>query len=364
MQVGLVGRYGYYAEKHLVQSDDGYQLQIHRIPGSPGQPKRPGKKVIFLQHGMFASSATFVYGGPDRNFAYMLVDAGYDVWFGNARGNTYGRSHIELSPDNDEKFWDFSFHEIAVFDVAAEVDYVLNSTKKSSLIYIGHSMGTAISLILLSVKPDYNSKIHLVINLAPVGNWKNFGSPMAFIRSSGIFLKALLWRYGIKELFPRSQATADFLNRTCRRSQRLREMCLYTLGFDQNISDIDPVMESFYHFPAGTSSRTFYHFHQNMLAGKLQMYDYGTIGNLAHYGRLSPPVYNLQNIETPIVMIYSKGDKIAAPEDSTDLVGVLKNARAECVTDDNFGHFDFIMTKNMRSTLYDRIIEIIEEFSD
>ena len=38
--------------------------------------------------------------------AYILADIGYDVWLGNARGNTYSRSHVSLASD-DPKFWDF-----------------------------------------------------------------------------------------------------------------------------------------------------------------------------------------------------------------------------------------------------------------
>jgi lysosomal acid lipase/cholesteryl ester hydrolase len=37
---------------------------------------------------------------------YLLADAGYDVWLGNARGSTYSKKHVSLST-SDSKFWDF-----------------------------------------------------------------------------------------------------------------------------------------------------------------------------------------------------------------------------------------------------------------
>ena len=38
---------------------------------------------------------------------YVLADAGYDVWLGNYRGNTYSRKHESLNPE-DYTFWQYS----------------------------------------------------------------------------------------------------------------------------------------------------------------------------------------------------------------------------------------------------------------
>jgi len=37
---------------------------------------------------------------------YVMADSGYDVWLGNARGNTYSRRHIKLTAKRKE-FWNF-----------------------------------------------------------------------------------------------------------------------------------------------------------------------------------------------------------------------------------------------------------------
>lgn len=67
----------------------------------------------------------------------------------------------------------FSYHEVALNDVSAFIDETLNITEQDKLVYIGFSLGTTESFVLLSSSPEYNEKISLLIELAPVAFWKN-----------------------------------------------------------------------------------------------------------------------------------------------------------------------------------------------
>jgi len=35
----------------------------------------------------------------------MFANKGYDVWFGNSRGNKYSRSHTTYNPDKNKEYW-------------------------------------------------------------------------------------------------------------------------------------------------------------------------------------------------------------------------------------------------------------------
>lgn len=41
----------------------------------------------------------------------------------------------------DVDFWDFSWHEIGVFDIPSTIDYILDQTNQTKLSYVGHSQG-------------------------------------------------------------------------------------------------------------------------------------------------------------------------------------------------------------------------------
>ena len=104
-----------------------------RIPSNASQASRPG---------------------------YILADAGYDVWLGNYRGNTYSRNHTYLNPDAwlNHHFWDFTWDEMAKYDIPSMVEKVLEVTGEEELFYAGHSMGTTAFMAMGHYRPDILDK--------------------------------------------------------------------------------------------------------------------------------------------------------------------------------------------------------------
>ena len=93
---------GFPVETHQVVTRDGYILSLHRIPVYG--PRSGGQVPVFLMHGLLSSSADWVVTGPDHGLAFQLSEAGYDVWMGNFRGNTYSKTHIR--PDiSKQEYW-------------------------------------------------------------------------------------------------------------------------------------------------------------------------------------------------------------------------------------------------------------------
>ncbi|CAJ0924039.1 unnamed protein product, partial [Mesorhabditis belari] len=103
----IIQRWGYPVEIHTVETTDGYLIDIHRIPAGKNQVQTPNKPVVFMQHGFMCDSSNWIVNLPDQSAGFIFADAGYDVWLGNVRGNTYGKKHKTLNPKS-EKFWEFS----------------------------------------------------------------------------------------------------------------------------------------------------------------------------------------------------------------------------------------------------------------
>ncbi|KAF2889694.1 hypothetical protein ILUMI_16479 [Ignelater luminosus] len=85
---GLIEKNGYPFENHTVQTEDGYILEIHRIPHGRNSSRNTGPPVLFVP-GYFCSSADWVNMGPENSLGFILADKGYDVWLANYRGTRY-----------------------------------------------------------------------------------------------------------------------------------------------------------------------------------------------------------------------------------------------------------------------------------
>jgi len=113
----------------------------------------------------------------------MLYEQGYDVWMANVRGNTYSKRHVRYSAE-DSDFWNFSFHEMGIFDLPAIIDFILMQSGFGQLHYIGHSQGSTIFWILASERPEYMEKIVMMQALAPVAFLSHCRSPIVNLLAS------------------------------------------------------------------------------------------------------------------------------------------------------------------------------------
>jgi len=136
----IVRSKGYPIQRHNIQTQDGYILGVFRIPSGRNKTTSAiaNKPAVLLQHGLLDSSYTFVNNFPDQSLGFLLADAGYDVWFGNNRGNVYSDRHVKY-PNSSPEFWNFTFDKMARYDLPAMIEYIIRTTGRKTISYVGHS---------------------------------------------------------------------------------------------------------------------------------------------------------------------------------------------------------------------------------
>lgn len=110
--------------------------------------------------------------------ASKLATEGYDCWIANLRGTPLSRSHLNVVPESST-FWDFSWHEMAKYDLPAMIQYILDFSGHDKLSYVGHSMGCAVFFAGMALNPELNNKVHVMMALAPSVYGKHIRNKLA-----------------------------------------------------------------------------------------------------------------------------------------------------------------------------------------
>lgn len=63
---------GFLAEEHKVTTHDGYHLKLHRLITNSSHLKSWSRPIVFLQHGMIASSDSYILVGPHHDLGKVF----------------------------------------------------------------------------------------------------------------------------------------------------------------------------------------------------------------------------------------------------------------------------------------------------
>nr|CAD7609807.1 unnamed protein product [Timema genevievae] len=261
-----------------------------------------------------------------------------------------------------------TWHESGVYDLPAMIDYVLSRTSQSNLYYIGHSMGTTMFYVMASMRPEYNAKIRAQFSLAPVAFMSNLKSPV--IRLMATFedtLDILLKMIGVYEFLPNSEFLTLVGGLFCDDDDITQQLCdnvLFLLcGYDQDQLNTTALPVLLGHIPAGASTNQMIHYAQGVNSAKFRQFSYGLIKNLATYGSLTPPDYDLSKITAPVFLHWSDNDLMADPKDVQELNGKLPNVKGSIrVPYAAFNHLDYMWAIDGKTLVYDTVLENMKKY--
>ncbi|KAM6347439.1 lysosomal acid lipase/cholesteryl ester hydrolase-like, partial [Alca torda] len=305
----IISYHGYLSEEYEVTTQDGYILRVFRIPAGRNSQNTGKKPAVLLHHGTLGDSTHWISNLPNNSLGFILADAGYDVWLGNSRGDTWSLKHKTFKPCQKE-FWQFSFDEMGKYDIPAELYFIMNKTGQKDVYYIGHSEGSTAGFIAFSTYPELAQRVKVFFAVGPVATITHATSPLVTFA-------------------------------------RLPESLIR--------SRIDTYVG---HSPAGTSTQNVIHWHQLTRSGQFQAYDYGAKENMKKYNQSAPPAYEIEKINIPIAVWSGGRDKFADPKDMAKLLPRISNLiYHEHVP--AWGHLDFVWGLDATERMYQKIVELI-----
>jgi pimeloyl-ACP methyl ester carboxylesterase len=373
----IINNYGYSFEEYEITTNDGYILNLWRIPGKLNSKSnkhnnkffglKKEKKVILLQHGLLDDSWTW-FALKNNSLPFLLSNQNYDVFISNIRGNLFSYKHKNSSYDssdlNNKKYWNFSFSEMAEIDLPCIIENIKKISKTNKIDYIGHSQGSLIFFLQYMTNPNYlENNINKFIAVGTVPNVNNALS--IFVK---IFANTGLLNYFPFENVFKYEKLGEILYYLCKNKENL---CwdLIKFAFDfrntKRIKGKNLVENILIFEPGGTSKKNLLHWMQVYLSKQMMKYDYGKLENIKIYGQEKPPIYNLDNLynwNIKSLLFTSDSDPFSNPIDIKETVDKIKNKHLiQIPFMENYNHVDFLWSNDAILDIYPKIIQFLDE---
>ena len=347
-------------EEIQVVTEDKYVNTIWALT-SKDENNSNGKSII-IQHGLLDSSFTWLIL-EDKSITKLLCDEGYKVYLPNMRGNMFSKLHLDYDTSLNSRYWDFSFDEMAQYDLPSIVNLIKKRDGVTKIDYMGHSQGTLIFFLAYMNNPDFielNINKFIAVGTVPnVNHAKHFLLKLADLSNIDDFIPVKNFMTFPKEL---GQVLVPFCSGKAKNlCQTFMKMCFGGLE-DTGRVDYDRLGKNiFMHQPGGTSLQNMKHWLQAYDKKRMSKYDYeSVIENLLHYGSLTPPKYDLskmKNYKIKSLISISNADPFCNPVDTLDFLSNIKDQSVvEILNLQDYNHIDYLWADSAYEDIYPKIL--------
>jgi len=347
-------------EENSIITEDRYVNNIWRLTSK--DPLKGNGKSIILQHGLLDGGFSWLVLGKD-SLPKKLCEEGYIVYLPYIRGTQFSRSHLDYSSSLRSDYWNFSFDEMAEYDLPAIIKFVKQRDKIEKVYYIGHSQGNFIFFLAYMNNPQFlENNIKKFIALGTIPNINNSTHILIKFFQKTKILNFMLFKNFLT--FPKNigQIFVPFC------TSKLQFLCDSILSFsfsgskDTGRVNYNRLGKSIYLYePGGTSIQNMKHWIQIYNSKKLQKYDYGSkIKNKEHYGTENPPLYDLtkfENYSIPSLMTISDKDPFSNYKDVLNFIENIGNKSvANILRLSNYNHIDYFWADSAIYEVFPKII--------
>ncbi|MDW8307634.1 MAG: alpha/beta fold hydrolase [Leptospiraceae bacterium] len=324
-------------ERHEVITRDGWKLTLEHFPSSG-----PGKRFpVLLCHGLLANRNYFKIK-EEKSLAYLLAQAGYDVWLMDLRGRADAGSPSYFFG----KFrYNYGIDEYIRHDADAAIAYVLEKTKSNKLNWIGHSLGGVVGYSRAGSYED--RRLHTLVTLGSPMRIAPLDRSMQFLfRMQGAMV--LLPAIPVSPLFKLGFWGPGFLQKPFER------VLIYLPNTDKETKEL-----LVFEVVTNISKNEVYQFIDAVLHEAVVSSD-----KKINYRQ------DLRKISIPVLAIAARRDHLADPltvRDAFELLGskdkfLFIASKAEGLSED-YGHTDLLVGKKAHEEIFPKIIHFLDKFN-
>jgi pimeloyl-ACP methyl ester carboxylesterase len=320
------------AESHVVPTDDGAVVHLHRHPAQSPSAQAP---PVLIVHGISSNHNCWDLT-EERSLATFLSRAGLDAWLLDLRG--HGDSQRDVHGKAQRSGW--SIDDYALHDIPAAIGRIKQVTGFDTVSYVGHSLGGMVGGIFAAQGGD-----------SQLSSFVAVGTPMDFRDPDPLMEVGLKAGSAVGTVWPvlPSQIGARLQAR-----------------LPNSLLPIDAML--FTDLTGEARKQMYQRVVSHLSAGELkQLTAVGELGSLHDAAGKKDHLASFSKIQTPALVIAGRGDLIAPVDRVHPTFAALGSPRKTFVVagkatgfSADYGHLDLTLGDHVAQEIFPLILEHVK----